>query len=81
MSVSENESTRGYKPYQAYLALRQYPLTHDIYILVNDPRGALPTGLMTFLTGERGQRIILKSGLVPATQPVNIRQVGIKDEF
>ena len=69
----------SYKPYQAYLALREYPLTHVVYILVNDPRMGLPTGLMTFLTGDRGQRIILKSGIVPATQPV--RLVNVKDEF
>ena len=67
-------------PYQAYLALRTYPLTHDIFVLINDPRGALPTGLLTFLTSDKGQRIILKSGLVPATQPVNIRPVTVKDE-
>lgn len=69
----------SFRPYQAYLALRQYPLTHDVFILVNDPRNGLPTGLMTFLTKDRGQRIILKSGLVPATQPV--RLVNVKDEF
>lgn len=69
----------SFKPYQAYLALKQYPLTHDVFILVNDPKNGLPTGLMTFLTGDRGQRIILKSGLVPATQPV--RLVNVKDEF
>lgn len=69
----------SFKPYQAYLALRSYPLTHDVFILINDPRGALPTGLMTFLTSDKGQRIILKSGIVPATQPV--RLVNVKDEF
>lgn len=82
MAVSDSHRAtiaNSYKPYQAYLALRQYPLTHDVFILINDPRGALPTGLMTFLTSDRGQRIILKSGLVPATQPV--RLVDVKDEF
>ena len=82
MSVSESsEATpeNSYRPYQAYLALKQYPLTNEVYILINDPKGALPTGLMTFLTGERGQRIILKSGLIPATQPVRI--VNVKDDF
>ena len=34
---------------------------------------------MTFLTGDKGQRIILKSGLVPATQPV--RLVNVKEDF
>lgn len=82
MAVSNSgHATLGnsFKPYQAYLALKQYPLTHDVFILVNDPKNGLPTGLMTFLTGDRGQRIILKSGLVPATQPV--RLVNVKDEF
>lgn len=82
MSVSNSgHATVGnsYKPYQAYLALREYPLVHDVFILINDPRSALPTGLMTFLTSDKGQRIILKSGIVPATQPV--RLVNVKDEF
>ena len=66
-----------YKPFQAYLFYGYYPLTRNIYVLVNDPRGSLPSGLTQFLTSERGQRIILKSGLVPATQPVRI--VHVKD--
>ena len=77
--TQETDATHGFKPYQAYLALRKYPFTTDVFLLVNDPKGALPTGLMTFLTGDRGQRILLKSGLVPATQPVRI--VNVKDDF
>ena len=82
MAVSSSvnaTSENSYRPYQVYLALKKYPLTHDVYILINDPKGALPTGVMTFLTGDRGQRIILKSGLVPATQP--IRVVNVKEDF
>lgn len=77
--TQETNTAHGFKPYQAYLALRKYPFTTDVFLLVNDPKGALPTGLMTFLTGDRGQRILLKSGLVPATQPVRI--VNVKDDF
>ena len=66
-----------YKPFQAYLFYGYYPLTRNIYVIVNDPRGSLPSGFTQFLTSERGQRIILKSGLVPATQPVRI--VHVKD--
>jgi len=45
---------------------------------LNDPRSALPWGFASFLASDRGQRIILKSGLVPATQPVRV--VNIKDK-
>lgn len=81
MAVSAEEvatAENSYKPYQAYLYYGDYPLTRSIYILLNDPRNSLPWGFASFLTSDRGQRIILKSGLVPATQPVRI--VDVKDE-
>ena len=80
MSVSsEAKATvdNSYKPFQAYLFYGYYPLTRNVFVILNDPRGSLPSGLTTFLTSDKGQRIILKSGLVPATQPVRI--VHIKD--
>lgn len=69
----------SYQPYQYYLYTGQYPLSRDIYILLNDPRSALPTGLTSFFAGVRGQRIILKAGLLPATMPVNI--VNVRDQL
>lgn len=81
MSVSAADVAtpdNSYKPYQAYLFYGQYPLARPIYILLNDPRNALSWGFASFLTSDRGQRIILKSGLVPATQPVRV--VDVKDE-
>ena len=81
MSVSAaNKATPAdsYKPYQAYLFYGDYPLARSIYVLLNDPRSALPWGFASFLASDRGQRIILKSGLVPATQPVRV--VNVKDE-
>ncbi len=81
MSVSQASvatADDSYKPFQAYLFYGYYPLTRYVYIILNDPRGSLPSGFTNFLTSDRGQRIILKSGLVPATQPVRI--VHIKDE-
>jgi len=82
MSVSREEvatPSNSYKPYQAYLALGDYPLTRDVYILLTDPRSGLATGLTNFITSDIGQRIILKSGIVPATQ--NVRIVYVKDDF
>ncbi len=74
-SESVATTNNSYKPYQAYLFYGYYPLTRSLFIILNDPRGTLPTGLTSFLTSDRGQRIILKSGLVPATQPVRIVSV------
>ncbi|MEG0950025.1 MAG: substrate-binding domain-containing protein [Bacteroidales bacterium] len=82
MSVSSDMTAtpeNSYKPYQAYVALGDYPLTRNIYALLNDPRGALPSGFYTFLTSGRGQQIILKSGIVPATQPIRI--VNTRDQL
>lgn len=80
MAVSAEDvatTANSYKPYQAYLFYGDYPLARSVYILLNDPRNALPWGFASFLTSGRGQRIILKSGLVPATQPVRV--VDIKE--
>ena len=81
MAVSRADSAtvgNSFKPYQAYLALNQYPLTRNVYILLNDPKSGLPSGLTSYLTDFRGQRIISKSGLVPATAAVRI--VDVKEE-
>lgn len=81
MSVSAADiatPANSFKPYQAYLFYGDYPLARPIYVLLNDPRNALPWGFTSFLTSDRGQRIIVKSGLVPATQPVRV--VDVKDE-
>lgn len=81
MSVSSQQVAlpeNSYKPFQAYLFYGYYPLTRTIYVVVNDPKGSLPSSITNFMTSDRGQRIILKSGLVPATQPIRI--VNIKNE-
>ena len=81
MAVSAEDvatPANSYKPYQAYLFYGNYPLARSIYALLNDPRSGLPWGFASFMTSDKGQRIILKSGLVPATQPVRI--VHVKDE-
>ena len=75
MAVSRFDSpsvSNSYKPYQAYIANSQYPLTRNVYAILNDPRGGLSSGFVTFICSQRGQYIILKSGLVPATQIVRL---------
>ncbi len=66
-----------YEPYQAYISLGQYPLCRELYIVSREARVGLGTGFASFVAGDKGQRIILKSGLLPATMPVRI--VGFKN--
>ncbi|WP_054414150.1 PstS family phosphate ABC transporter substrate-binding protein [Hymenobacter sp. DG25A] len=54
------------QPYQAYLALKTYPLRRNVYVISREARAGLGTGFASFVAGTKGQLIILKSGLVPA---------------
>lgn len=79
MSVSTEDTAtpeNSYKPYQAYIQLQKYPLKRNIYILLNNTHSGLAVGFSTFMASDKGQRIILKAGILPATQPV--RAVKIK---
>lgn len=68
----ETAEASSMKPYQAYIALKQYPLYRKINIINPEGRYGLGTGFVSFMNSDKGQRIILKSGLVPANAPVRI---------
>lgn len=65
-----------YQPYQAYIAQGTYPLRRFLYIISTEGRSGLGTGFASYVAGDKGQRIILKSGLVPATMPVRVVGLG-----
>ena len=78
MGVSRDDvayPSNSYQPYQAYLAMGLYPLIRDVYIITTDPKSGLPSGFTTFVGSDKGQRIILKTGIVPATQAIRIVNV------
>jgi phosphate transport system substrate-binding protein len=74
------DSTDGpdehYKPYQGYIAQGVYPLCRNVYTVSREARAGLGTGFVSFVAGDKGQRIFLKAGLVPATMPVRIIKVN-----
>ncbi|RVU01835.1 phosphate ABC transporter substrate-binding protein [Mucilaginibacter limnophilus] len=79
-----NESSKTYpreyfKPSQNTLVLNQYPLSRELYLVNSTGKVGLGSGFAAFLTGERGQRIILKSGLLPDSIPR--REINIKKSF
>lgn len=82
MAVSSDDfanNANSYKPYQAYLAMGLYPFTRNVYIISTDPKTGLPSGFTKFVSTDRGQKIILKSGMVPATQVIRI--VNVRDNL
>jgi len=58
-----------YRPSQNSLAMRQYPLVRDLYIINSTGRPGLGTGFASFMLSQRGQRIILRAGLLPDSIP------------
>ncbi|MDO3640725.1 PstS family phosphate ABC transporter substrate-binding protein [Mucilaginibacter sp. L3T2-6] len=72
MSVKDdvkNPSGAYYSPSQETLALKQYPLTRSLYILNFTGKMGIGMEFAAFVAGDRGQRIILKSGLLPFAIP------------
>ncbi|MCX2741352.1 PstS family phosphate ABC transporter substrate-binding protein [Pontibacter anaerobius] len=65
-----------YQPYQAYIAQQAYPLRRFLYIISTEGRAGLGTGFASYVASDKGQRLILKSGLVPATMPVRVISLG-----
>jgi phosphate transport system substrate-binding protein len=72
------ESEDYYKPYQAYIADKSYPFTREVYVINRESFYGLGSGFIAFVSGDLGQRIVLKMGMVPATMPVRIVSVKKK---
>ncbi|GHV57349.1 phosphate ABC transporter substrate-binding protein [Bacteroidia bacterium] len=70
----------SYLPYPGDIRAENYPLWRPVYVLLSDPKSGLSSGLSIFLAHEAGQIILLKSGLLPITDPQN-KSVLIKDEY
>lgn len=63
------------KPYQGFIAEKSYPFIRDVYMISRETFSGLGSGYISYVAGEIGQRIVLRSGLVPATMPIRLVQV------
>ncbi len=69
ISVKGIGKTTYYAPTQNNLAEGKYPLARDLYIINCQGYSGLGMGFASFIAGDIGQRIILKSGLLPIKIP------------
>ncbi len=77
----ENEKDRQfYKPYQAYVALKSYPLTRKLYYINSEPYHGLGTGFANFLGSYRGQLIFLHEHFFPLKEQITVREAKINNQ-
>jgi phosphate transport system substrate-binding protein len=75
-AVSQPYLDKGsyYLPLQGHIYNKSYPFVREMIMHTRESFAGLGSGFVSFVAGEKGQRIILKSGLVPATMPIRIIQ-------
>ena len=64
-----------YRPYQGSIYDKSYPFVREIYLISREIFRGLGSGFIQWACAEQGQRIVLKSGLVPATMPIRLIQI------
>lgn len=79
LGVKNYEDGKYYKASQNNIAEGTYPLTRKLYVVDIQGKTGLGVGFASFIAGYKGQRIILKSSLVPFKVPP--RELNVRDEI
>ncbi len=78
VAAIKNEKTGEFlQPYQAYIALKSYPLTRNLYYINSESYPGLGTGFANFLSQQRGQLIFFHQHLFPTRSEMIIRDAQI----
>jgi phosphate transport system substrate-binding protein len=64
-----------YRPDQGWIYDKSYPFVREVFMITRETFKGLGAGFIQWSTAEQGQRIVLKSGLVPATMPIRLVQI------
>jgi phosphate transport system substrate-binding protein len=64
-----------YRPLPGSIYEKSYPFIREIYLISRETFAGLGPGFIQWACAEQGQRIVLKSGLVPATMPIRLVQI------
>ena len=77
-SIKDGKNLGFFKPSQTTFATNEYALKSEFQVLNYQPKMGLGIGFSAFMTGDRGQRIVLKYGLLPYTMPG--REIIIRED-
>jgi len=77
VAVSQQYINDGsyYRPQPGFIYEKSYPFVREIYLISRETFTGLGSGFINWACAEQGQRIVLKSGLVPATMPIRLVQI------
>lgn len=64
------------KPYQQYIYDGTYPFTRPMYIVTTGSPVGAAGKFYTFITSTEGQKLIMKTGILPARMQVNVYEVS-----
>jgi len=76
-AVSQQYLEKGtyYRPEQGAIYDKRYAFVREVNMVSRETFAGLGSGFVSFVASEKGQKIILKSGLVPATMPIRLVRV------
>lgn len=77
-AIKSDTSREFQQPYQAYIALKSYPLTRTLYYINSESYAGLGTGVGNFLKNQRGQLIFFHDHMFPIWSEMVIRDAAIK---
>ncbi len=81
VAAIKNEATGEFlQPYQAYIALRSYPLTRTLYYINSESYSGLGTGFANFLSNQRGQLIFFHDHFFPVRSEMVIRDAAVNNK-
>ena len=78
VAVSGSSPGKAVKPCQAFIKTKDYPFTRSVYMINRQTRAGLGMGFVSFVAGEKGQIMILKSGLIPGFPPERTIKVKLE---
>lgn len=72
LGLWNNEKKQAIWPVQEHIYTQWYPLVRPLVFLNYDRKEGIGTSFISFIREERGQRIVLKAGLLPHEMPARI---------
>lgn len=72
LGLRRADNPTAYRPFQQDIYSGDYPLTRSIFMITVSPSGSPGGGFYSFVTGVTGQKLIMKTGVLPARMQINV---------